>query len=115
LSDAVPYKITEYHRVLSIDLLKAALAEGLPVVIGIDVYESFESESATATGVIPMPNTSKEQLLGGHAICCAGYDDSSNWVIFRNSWGTSWGDKGYGYLPYAYFDSLVSDMWTSKG
>ncbi len=113
LADAPLYKIAEYHRVTSFNLLKAALAEGLPVVLGIDVYSSFESDSASATGVIPMPDTNQEQLLGGHAICAIGYDNAKSSVIFRNSWGTNWGERGYGYLPYAYFKSLVSDMWTS--
>jgi hypothetical protein len=113
LADALTYKIVEYHRVTSLPLLKAALAEGLPVVLGIDVYSSFESDSVSSTGVIPMPDTAHESLLGGHAICAVGYDNAKSAVIFRNSWGPSWGDQGHGYLPYAYFKSLVSDMWTS--
>jgi C1A family cysteine protease len=39
---------------------------------------------------------------GGHAICLVGYDDSKRLFTFRNSWGESRGDKGYGILPYAY-------------
>jgi len=121
VADAAPYKVAEYHRITSLAQLKAALAEGLPVVIGIDVYESLESDDACATGIVPMPDKSKEQLLGGHAILACGYLDDmtangkTGYVIFRNSWGYTYGDLGYGYLPYDYFEKYASDCWTSRG
>lgn len=116
--DAGQYKITEYHRVSDLTALKSALAEGYPVVIGIQVYESFESDQVAETGIVPLP-TRGEQFLGGHAVLAVGYrDDAKNKgrgvVICRNSWGESWGDKGYFYLPYNYFVSCVTDMWTGK-
>lgn len=94
--------------------LKKALNSGLPFVCGIAVYESFESEDVAKTGIVPLPNTTTEQLLGGHAICVVGYIDESNYWIVRNSWGSKWGDKGYFYLPYSYLldDALASDFWT---
>jgi C1A family cysteine protease len=34
-------------------------------------------------------------------------------VLMRNSWGTGWGDKGYGWLPYKYVtEGLAIDWWT---
>ena len=65
--------------------------------------------------MVPLPNRS-EQLLGGHAVVCVGYDDKSQRFICRNSWGTSWGDKGYFYMPYNYLTNsrLSSDMWVLK-
>lgn len=38
---------------------------------------------------------------GWHAIVICGYDDSAQRFLFKNSWG-SWGDQGYGTIPYDY-------------
>lgn len=91
------------------------VASGYPFVAGITLYESFESPAVTKTGVVPMP-AKGEQLLGGHAILVVGYEQGTKRFICRNSWGRSWGDKGYFYLPYAYLTSrgLASDMWVIR-
>ncbi len=35
---------------------------------------------------------------GGHAVTIVGYNDHG--FIFKNSWGTQWGDDGYGYISF---------------
>ena len=52
-------------------------------------------------------------MLGGHAILAVGYDDAKGRLIFRNSWGASWGRKGYGEMPYDYLTrrELSDDFW----
>jgi C1A family cysteine protease len=93
--------------------MKQSLTAGHPFVVGIAVYDSFESDAVALTGIVPMPNTKTESLLGGHAVLVVGYDDAHQWFIVRNSWGTSWGAQGYFYLPYAYLtnSNLSSDLW----
>jgi len=117
-SDAVNHKLTNYYRISSfhnqndLNSMKNCLASGLPFVFGFSVYSSFETTQVEQTGIVPMPK-SHEQLLGGHAVCCVGYDDSKGVFIVRNSWGTGWGMKGYFTLPYQYLAStkLSTDFW----
>lgn len=108
---------TSYFRIDNTDItqLKSCLAAGYPFVFGITVYGSFESQAVAANGIVPMPLPS-EQTIGGHAILGVGYDDATQRFKFRNSWGSAWGDGGYGYLPYAYVTSgsLASDFWTIR-
>jgi C1A family cysteine protease len=94
--------------------MKNALAQGYPFVVGITIYESFESDAVAQNGMVPMPDVNTEQVLGGHAVCCVGYNDVKKVWIMRNSWGTNWGDSGYFYLPYQYLvdSSLATDLWT---
>ena len=74
-------------------------------------------------------------MLGGHAMLVIGYDDNlaitntnngsttTGALLVRNSWGASWGNHGYGALPYDYvthqlavdFWSLIKQEWTNTG
>ena len=112
-TDALIYTATRDTNVqTTMEAMQTILASGLPFVIGIAVYSSFESTAVASNGIVPMP-TAKDRLLGGHAVMVCGYDNTHNWWIVRNSWGTSWGDGGYFYLPYQYLinTSLSSDAW----
>jgi C1A family cysteine protease len=115
-TDALKGEIKQYLSVTQ-DLisLKSSLVSGYPVVFGFTVYSSFESISTTNTGIVQMPGK-KESVLGGHAVYTIGYDDSKSWFIVQNSWGSSWGDKGFFYLPYAYLTNknLASDFWSLR-
>jgi C1A family cysteine protease len=93
--------------------IKSALFKGFIVVLGIQVYESFESAEVAATGVVPEPNLKKEECIGGHAVALVGYDDTKKAFIMRNSWGENWGLHGYCLLPYGYIsdEHLASDPW----
>jgi hypothetical protein len=113
VADAAKRKITKYQNAADFSAVKDAVAAGYPVVIGFMVYSSFESDRVAATGYMPMPNVKTEQCLGGHAVCIVGYDDHKQCFIVRNSWGTTWGDKGYFYMPYGFIQNpnLSSDFW----
>jgi len=64
-------------------------------------------------GKVPMPQAG-ERTLGGHAVCVISYNDKNKRVAFKNSWGTGWGNKGYGSVSYEYVRKYFVDMWVAK-
>jgi len=97
-----------YARILNLDELRMSLAKG-PAVLGIQVFKRMLK---TRIGIVSMPKKG-ERSLGGHAIATCGYDDKKELVKFKNSWSIKWGDKGYGYLSYAYIERYMMDAWFS--
>ncbi|HBN07535.1 MAG TPA: hypothetical protein DD435_02435 [Cyanobacteria bacterium UBA8530] len=91
--------IKGWKQIASVHAMKKSLSDGMPVVFAIAVFDNIAQSNST--GNIPLP-TEKSEVLGGHAIVCVGYDNAKKVFIIRNSWGTAWGDKGYGYLPYEF-------------
>lgn len=118
LTDASQFKIAAYHRLRTLNEALSCLAGGNGIVMGFKVFESFESAAVAQTGDLPMP-TEGEASIGGHAVFVAGYKTDpgtagGGCLIVKNSWGTSWGDNGYFYMPYAYVTpDRVSDMWSA--
>lgn len=110
--EALDHQVTAYQRLSRLSEMKACLAMGLPFVFGFAVYEHVMSESVAKTGKIRLPGPS-ERMLGGHAVMAIGYRDRTRTLLFRNSWGRTWGRKGYGEMPYAYLESrdLSDDFW----
>lgn len=75
-----------------------ALASGFPVVIGIQIPSAWDTAQG---GILPLPGA---PTAGGHAVTLVGYRRTGMKVVFRlrNSWGESWGDDGYAWMPSEY-------------
>jgi WD40 repeat protein len=114
VENAKRFRITNAKQVKGLDELKSALIQNGPVVAGITLYQSAFGAEAAKTGVIPLP-APKERVRGGHAIVIVGYDDNRRRVKFVNSWGSGWGDHGFGYLSYEYIEKYMVDAWTFNG
>jgi C1A family cysteine protease/peptidoglycan hydrolase-like protein with peptidoglycan-binding domain len=102
--------------------IKTALAAGFPCAFGFTMYHSIED--LNPSGYIPYP-VKNDKVKGGHAVVAVGYDDykvienadsstrSQGALLIRNSWGTDWGEGGYGWLPYDYVSKgLTNDWWS---
>lgn len=114
-NNAVTHDIVQYSALTTLNDMKLCLASGFPFVLGFSVYESFESDVVTNTGIVPMPQLN-ESFLGGHCVYCVGYEDKTQMFTCANSWGTNWGMVGFFKIPYAYLSNrnMASDFWTIR-
>lgn len=90
--------------------MRLTLANGVPFVVGFTVYDNFYQIGDD--GMMPMPSGS---VVGGHAVLVCGYSTINGKLYYRvrNSWGTSWGNAGYFWMPAEYLTNtrLSSDFW----
>lgn len=119
-SFAQNYKSIRYYRLDGLGTtnsqllqrVKRFLKAGYPSMFGFTVYNFGNDKGEFA---FPGPN---DAVQGGHAVVAVGYDDSrkigreKGALKVRNSWGTGWGENGYGWLPYRYVEEdLAVDFW----
>jgi C1A family cysteine protease len=99
---AANLKITSYYNLKRTPIppktiWKNWLATKGPILTRLDVDQTWDNASETNGKLdVYLPDT----VRGGHAVALVGY--TADRFIVRNSWGTAWGDKGYGYASYDY-------------
>ena len=105
--DALQRKIVKALNVKKdLNDIKSAVAEGYPVAVSLQVFESF----APIAGFISRPSEAEVEAeqSGNHAMVVCGYSDEEKVFIVRNSWGPKFGDQGYCYIPYSYFEDFLN-------
>ncbi len=128
-TDALQYPGGAYHFLPGLQEMKACIASNYTFIFGITVYESFERNWGIP-GFMPMPDTTTEQVLGGHAQHVLAYDDNQAFpsgakggLFVQNSWGgwdvwpsgisaPSRTDAGCYWMPYEFVSAgLTNDAW----
>jgi C1A family cysteine protease len=113
--EAASHKISNFYALQNLQDMKKCIFNGYPHVLGFTVYESFMDESWWASGMMPVPSP-YEQVEGGHAVVCVGYDDSKQCALIRNSWGLTFGIEGHFWMPYSvmFNPEISGDFWTLR-
>ena len=114
--DALGNRVTKYEYLdQDIHQFRACLKEGFPFAFGFELYKSFNKSENKKKGLMPMP--SDKEIKSGkyilHGVLAVGYDDTTRRITVLNSWGESFGDKGYFYMPYDYITEpdRAFDFW----
>lgn len=88
--------------------LKYALTEG-PVLVGITVDEDFYSYSS---GVYVGYYCSYLEHIGHYMVAVGyGYEWGEYYILFKNSWGTNWGESGYFRKRQNNYCRMLEYMW----
>ena len=113
LEDLLYFRVwTEGCKEEALHRVKRFLAAGFPVVFGFAVPNSLSLDQ------VIMCRPGYDSYFGGQAVLAVGYDDerlsSEGAILVRSSWGSQWGDNGFGWLPYSFIkENLAADFWSA--
>lgn len=109
--NAAQYQLGAFHGLVSSAVALSVIGDPTPwpVLVGFTVFESFESDEVAQTGIMPIPQPG-ETIMGGHEVLMLGYDLPNKTALILNSWGESWGQKGYFVMPLAILDRQDTDL-----
>jgi len=103
-TEADLYKINSYAKIENTDMaaIKYLVTQNHPVIASIVYDNSFIN---AAPGFIWDHDSGSGCLP--HMGVIVGYDDAKGAYKIMNSWGTSWGDAGFGWIDYDFFPTVA--------
>lgn len=109
LALAANFRIKNWFRVneQKLDDIKGQLYMGNPVIFGMSVSDDFKKlKSDEIYNDLSTPDPEQ-----GHAMVLVGYDDNRQAFKLMNSWGTNWGNNGFGWVSYAAFKKRIQNTF----
>lgn len=98
--------ITANRWATTVDEIRTAIAEGIPVAIGVNWYQRFDPPYLLAGDRIRDDGGNLGYIQGGHCVCLYGASDRRQAFKLKNSWGK---DYPLVWLPYSVMDRLLME------
>ena len=102
-------KIINYQQLNTIADILEVLSDGIPIVIGMEIFDNFMMLNETNDVLKNPPATSEYE--GGHAIAIVGHRLDTQSFLVKNSFGTRWGNKGYCWITFEYVLKHCFEKW----
>lgn len=102
--------IAQFYYANTVDEIRYAIFNNIPVVLGVDWHVNFDSPEWKDYGVggkrwwIGKDTNNLGPVRGGHAICCFGARDDIEAFVLVNSWGTNYPVVN---IPYRTIEHLL--------
>lgn len=95
---------SQTDNISKVQLIKQYLSDSIPIIALIQVYDSFiDSKSKSIWSY----DSEYDNYMGGsHAVVITGFDEAKGVFEIMNSWGKSWGNDGFIYIPYESFGEV---------
>jgi len=87
----------DISKIAPVDKIKEAICKYGPVACSMNATPLFQNYTG---GVFYETASDYNNPTSNHAVMIVGWDDSKNAWLVRNSWDTTWGEKGYAWIDY---------------
>lgn len=106
LRDANDYQLSGYAEVTSINEIREALSNGMPVIGNWGLYKSFFDVGYD--GIVSVPDKDNEEFMGYHTMLIVGIKSKERQFVVANSYGIQYGFTGIYFIP---FDYMPDEMY----
>lgn len=107
-NNASNYKILMYFTVSkTVSAIKNELSQNKPVIVAGPVDVNFQNLGNN----VVYSSYHSANFVGNHCYCVIGWDDSKNAFKVMNSWGTSWGTSGFGWINYNIIGTMFKEAY----
>lgn len=106
LQTARSFRITYFRQIeRDVATIQSYLNQEIPLVVVLRIGEAF-----FGLGPGDVYDTVDEETFA-HAMLAVGYDDEIGAVKLMNSWGTAWGDGGFGFVSYDVWEEVTGEAY----
>ncbi len=87
-------RISSYEKLNDVNQIIASLVDRRPIVVTCMILRGFADVGSN--GIVSLEQN--QMPLGSSSLCIVGYDGTKDMFRFANTWGSNWGDSGFGYI-----------------
>lgn len=99
--------VKSYVRCYNDDEICECVYQHGAALISLEITASFDAFVLRNDSNMILSIPKNERVRGYHCVCAMGY--TKDGIVIQNSWGETWGNKGFAILPWGY---PIKEAWS---